>query len=130
MKSFGIAVLLTAAAMSLGSCTARYQDILRDRDAQISDLQGEVADLRATNADLERSERVARDALAATPKEASAGGATSELERVQGELADLEGEQRRAAPGASGAPTPRSAQRHCAPSRPGAQSQTPEKRRR
>lgn len=88
MKSFGIAVSLTAAALSLGSCTARYQDLLRDRDAQIVDLQGEVADLRATNADLERTEKNARDALASASVEVA--GPQSDLERVQEDLADLD----------------------------------------
>jgi len=90
MKSLGIAVSLTAALMSLSSCTARYQDLLRDRDAQITDLQGEIADLRATNADLERAEKAARDAADAQAVEASTPGPMSELERVQGDLADLD----------------------------------------
>lgn len=57
-----------------GGCTTRYQDLLRDRDAQIRELNGRVAQLKAENEDLERREGVARSEademrrLAAQPK--------------------------------------------------------------
>ena len=38
----------------LGSCTTRYQDLLRDRDAEIRNLNGKVAALSAEKDDLER----------------------------------------------------------------------------
>lgn len=90
MKSLWLAPCLAIAAMSLGSCTARYQDLLRDRDAQIRELKGEVADLRATNADLERSEKAARDALEQQLALANQAPATGDLDRVKDDLADLD----------------------------------------
>lgn len=43
------------AALSLtGGCTSKYQELLRDRDAQIRELNGRVASMRAEKDDLER----------------------------------------------------------------------------
>lgn len=48
-------LLVTLVALSmLGSCTSRYQDLLRDRDNEIRTLNGRVAALRAEKDDLER----------------------------------------------------------------------------
>lgn len=53
-------VSLLLALPMLGSCTTRYQDLLRDRDADIRELNGRIAQLRAANEDLERREASAR----------------------------------------------------------------------
>ncbi len=82
-----LTVLSVAALLfPLGGCTAKYQDMLRDRDAQIRELKGENADLRAVNADLER--RMA--SAPATPQPVEAAVTEPELEKVQSELADLD----------------------------------------
>ncbi len=73
----------------LPSCTNRYQDLLRDRDAQIRELNGTVADLRAENADLQRREREARDA-AATTKAQPVPAADSELDKLRRELPETD----------------------------------------
>ena len=52
-RPFLAIVPLTAVAL-LGSCTSRYQDLLRDRDAQIRELNGRVASMRSEKEDLER----------------------------------------------------------------------------
>ncbi len=49
------------------SCTTRYQDMLRDRDAQIRELSNDVARLRGINEDLERR-GTSQPANAAAPK--------------------------------------------------------------
>ena len=89
MKSLWLVPCLAVAAMSLGSCTARYQDLLRDRDAQIRELKGEVADLRATNADLERGEKAARDELERL-KAMADQTPPDDLGRIKEDLADLD----------------------------------------
>jgi flagellar motor protein MotB len=65
MRFRSFVMIVCLAALSLfGSCTTRYQDLLRDRDSQIRELNGRVAALQGEKADLERqlvSER-------ATPK--------------------------------------------------------------
>lgn len=48
-------LMFAAAAITvLPSCTARYEDMLRERDGRIRDLNGEVARLRGENDDLQR----------------------------------------------------------------------------
>lgn len=80
----------------LGSCTARYQDLLRDRDMQIRELNTRVSDLRAANADLEQRERLARQEaeglrgqLNAKPVEAAITD-TGELDKVRKDLPELD----------------------------------------
>ncbi|MEM7198811.1 MAG: OmpA family protein [Planctomycetota bacterium] len=76
------------------SCTVKYQDLLRDRDTQIRELNADLADLRAANADLQRRERAARDAATASPAPAAVPASTAvpsaELQRVQQDLSDLD----------------------------------------
>ncbi|GDY01050.1 hypothetical protein LBMAG49_03790 [Planctomycetota bacterium] len=48
------AIVSIAVLSLLGSCTSRYQDLLRDRDAQIRELNGRVASLRSEKEDMER----------------------------------------------------------------------------
>jgi chemotaxis protein MotB len=81
--------------MGLASCTARYQDMLRDRDGQIRELNGRLGDLRAANADLEQRERVAREEAerlrgqpAAKPVEAATD--RGELDKVRRDLPELD----------------------------------------
>jgi chemotaxis protein MotB len=82
----GVPALALLAVASTG-CTAKYQDLLRDRDAQIRDLNGRLADLRAANADLERVSKEAREAGDAgkTAKPAENQGV---LERLKNEFND------------------------------------------
>lgn len=69
--------------MSAG-CTTRYQDMLRDRDTRIHELNNEIARLRGENEDLLRRESAAqsalRDASAKTPRN------DSELDSTQNAL--------------------------------------------
>lgn len=88
------ACLFTLLSMLLlGSCTARYQDLLRDRDMQIRELNTRVSDLRAANADLEQRERAARleaDGLrSAKPVEAAVTD-SGELDKVRKDLPELD----------------------------------------
>lgn len=74
-------MMFAAAAITLlPSCTARYQDMLRERDAKIRDLNGEVARLRGENDDLTRrlSAQPAPIAEVAAPK-----ATDSELEDIR-----------------------------------------------
>ena len=56
-------VVALLAALPLASCTAKYEDAIRDRDAQIREMKKREADLRTENADLLRREQQAREAL-------------------------------------------------------------------
>jgi chemotaxis protein MotB len=86
-----ILVLTSLAALPfLGSCTARYQDLLRDRDSTIRELNGRIARLQAQNDDLQKqSELAAADtshknaAPAVTAPENS-----STASKVQNEIGD------------------------------------------
>src|SRR5688500_12314093 len=82
----GIPVIALLALGSSG-CTAKYQDLLRDRDSQIRDLNGRLAEMRATNADLERMSKEAREAGDAgkTAKRAENPGV---IERLKKDLDD------------------------------------------
>lgn len=51
---FAKSLVSLVALTLLGSCTTRYQDLLRDRDAEIRNLNGKVAALSAEKDDLER----------------------------------------------------------------------------
>ena len=55
MNARHLAVLITCMALGgLSSCTARYQDLLRDRDAQIREYNARIAQLLAEQDDLVR----------------------------------------------------------------------------
>lgn len=90
MKSRWLAAALPLLLFVPGACTAKYQDLLRDRDAQIRELQGEVADLRATNADLERLEQAARAELDRARSQLATPAAPTDLDRVRDDLAGLD----------------------------------------
>src|SRR5262245_65450297 len=83
-----LAVITLAALSLLGSCTTRYQDLLRDRDATIRELNGRVAALRAEKDDLERqvsNGKVAAPAAAAdSPQPENAAFRSSELQKELG----------------------------------------------
>src|SRR5262245_65636660 len=78
-----LAVIMLAALSLLGSCTTRYQDLLRDRDATIREPNGRVAALRAEKDDLERqvsNGKVAAPAAAAdSPPPENAAFRSNEL---------------------------------------------------
>lgn len=64
----------------LPSCTAHYQQLLHEKDNKIKDLYSQVAELNATNQDLEsRGSRASNASVSATP-------ATSLAEALQNEL--------------------------------------------
>lgn len=83
-------IALLAAATLLGSCTTRYQDLLRSRDADIRELSGRVAALRAENEDLERqlAQERTRPQEPATP-EPAAFRPTEALQNELGAEADI-----------------------------------------
>ncbi len=99
-KQLGI-IATVVCFLSLASCTSTYQNLLRDRDAQIHKLDGEVANLRAANDDLARREKAARsesENLQAqfVAKAAEAVSATDEIARLQKTLgSDVEVTRRR-----------------------------------
>jgi flagellar motor protein MotB len=68
-------VFTVVIVIALPGCTAKYQDLLHDRDQQIRELNGRVADLRAENENLARKGRENESALegmrTAKPSEAS-----------------------------------------------------------
>ena len=77
-------LLLFVPVVLLGtSCTTRYQDMLRERDARIRELNGEVAMLRGQNDDLQRREQMAQAAL----REASVRPAASNTELADAQRA-------------------------------------------
>ena len=81
----GLLLLLTS------GCAARYQALLRDRDLEVRELQGQVSDLRSENAELQRR------GSPIEPRPASLDSTSptrvsndSELAHLQGELPDLD----------------------------------------
>ena len=87
-----------AACMALGvlsSCTTRYQDLLRDRDAQIREYNARMAQLRAEQDELVQKEQAARrraeelqrqlDGMIVSPVATDAA-----LESVRQDLSDLD----------------------------------------
>lgn len=76
--------ILPLGLLLLPSCTARYQQMLLNKDLQIRDLQARIAELTATNADLEAREKGwrAKADLAAKP----APAASSNADRIQKEV--------------------------------------------
>lgn len=80
-------LFLSSLVLMLGAgCTTRYQDMLRDRDTRIRELNNQIAQLRGENEDLQRRESAAqsalRDASAKTPRD------DSELSNTQKALGD------------------------------------------
>jgi chemotaxis protein MotB len=86
MQFRSIKMLVSLAALTLlGGCTSRYQDLLRDRDAEIRNLNGSLASLRAQKDDLERQMASERSAPSATePKNAGFENDTKGLQEELG----------------------------------------------
>lgn len=88
------ALICCLSLFAFSSCTARYQDLLRDRDAQIRELNGRVAQLRAGNDDLQRQKMQAEqeaEALRRRMQEASVSKPVeSDLSGLQDRLPDTE----------------------------------------
>jgi flagellar motor protein MotB len=82
--------IVSLAALSLfGSCTSRYQDLLRERDQEIRELNGRVASLRSEKEDLERqltTERAAPKDSGAAAKDTADKGAAEASSSRQHEL--------------------------------------------
>lgn len=72
-------------------CTTRYQDMLRERDSRIRELNNDVARLRGDNEDLLRREAAAqnalRDASVQRPREDPSAGELGETQRAVGDEA-------------------------------------------
>ncbi|MBK8976504.1 MAG: OmpA family protein [Planctomycetes bacterium] len=78
-------------ALLTSGCATRYQELLTDRDAEIRQLKGQLADSLAEGEDLRRERDRLRgelDGAGTRPVEASA--TDSELARVRDELPDLD----------------------------------------
>ncbi len=95
MKTRYLTAIVTCMALgTLSSCTARYQDLLRDRDAQIREYNARIAQLRAEHDDLTRKEQAARR-RADELQQQLAGMVTpaatdAVLQGVRAELSDLD----------------------------------------
>jgi chemotaxis protein MotB len=90
-----IAVLAVSA--SLPSCSATYQQMLHEKDLQISQLENANAQLRAANRELERKEQSSRDRVAGLETQLASRGTAQdasasekELKQVREELGDLD----------------------------------------
>ena len=85
-----ISIFLLCGLPMFTGCAAHYQDLLRDRDAEIRELQGRLANARSEVSDLGRREQAALAKLAekpaARPVEASSRG--SAIDQIQAELGD------------------------------------------
>ena len=82
-------VLLVGLAM-LPSCTAKYQQLLRDKDDKIRELYTQVAELTATNQDLDARERGARARVSTLEQRLAArqSGGGSKLDALRKEAAE------------------------------------------
>ena len=84
MKFRTFIVLVTVlSALPLSGCASRYQDLLRDRDQQIRELQGSVAQLKAANEDLERQKATTAEQ---TPKNDNAKAQPAASDSALGDL--------------------------------------------
>ncbi len=72
------------------SCATRYQDLLRDKDMEIRELESRLADARAQNDDLRRQKEAAEAAASGTNAQPVAATTDGELDRVKGQLPDLD----------------------------------------
>ena len=79
--------IVTVAAMLSTGCATRYQDLLRDRDMEIRELQGQLADARA---ELERRRASEPTGLA----EASLSRSDDELIDLRDDLDGLDVDRR------------------------------------
>jgi flagellar motor protein MotB len=80
-------VLVTVlSALPLSGCASRYQDLLKDRDQQIRELQGNVAQLKAANEDLERQKSAAAAEAPKNDAKAQPAANDSQLGELRREL--------------------------------------------
>jgi flagellar motor protein MotB len=86
LRSFPAIISLAALLLS-GGCTTKYQELLRDRDTQIRELNGRVAAMRAEKEDLER--QLAGRQAAPQPVAADATFKPSELQNELGAEANV-----------------------------------------
>lgn len=91
MRSFLYVSSCLLLCLSSTGCATRYQQLLQDRDAEIRDLEGQVANLKSENAELAR-QKAAADARARdlTSGVAAESSSSDELARVRGDLPDLD----------------------------------------
>jgi chemotaxis protein MotB len=88
MKSHLFTAIFSLAVLSLlGGCTTKYQELLRDRDDQIRELNGKVASMRAEKEDLER--QLAGRRVEPQPAAAEAAFKPSELQNELGSEASV-----------------------------------------
>ena len=80
-------VIVLVGLALLPSCTARYQQMLRDKDDKIRDLYTQIAELTATNQDLDARERGARARVATLEQRLAALGHDGSWSEI---LADLD----------------------------------------
>src|SRR5262249_57744854 len=85
------AIVSLAALSLLGSCTSQYQNLLRERDQEIRELNGRVASLRSEKEDLERqltTERAAPKDVGTADKtdKSTADASSSRQPQLQSEL--------------------------------------------
>lgn len=89
-----LSLAILALSLSTAGCATRYQDLLRDRDSEIRDLNAKLANARSENENLSRQLADARDNTAiAAP--AAVSTADNELERIRGDLPDLDVDRKR-----------------------------------
>jgi flagellar motor protein MotB len=74
----------------VSGCATRYQDLLRDKDMEIRQLESRLADARAENDDLRRQKDAAEARLAGSQVQPVEAGVDGELDRIRGELPDLD----------------------------------------
>lgn len=88
-----LAASLSVIALSLGSCTAKYQDMIRDRDETIRDLESKLSATRGQNTRLKSElDRKSNDLTAARSQAkvvpAAMTGSDSSLESMKRALRD------------------------------------------
>jgi chemotaxis protein MotB len=88
-RSFVVLLSMSLALPMFASCTTRYQDLLRDRDAQIRELNGRIAQLKAAQEDLERQQMSARSEADVRPAERQPSDASLSALRQELDGADV-----------------------------------------
>jgi chemotaxis protein MotB len=89
MKSIWIRTAVVLAGLTLlPSCTAKYQQMLQEKDNKIRDLYTQVAELTATNQDLDSRERGARERVQTLEERLAARveNGPSDLDKLRSEL--------------------------------------------
>lgn len=84
-----ILILMLAASTLATSCTARYQDMLRERDDRIRELSGDVARLRGENDELNRRLSTRPEPVEASTPPRQPDSLLSELQKDIGDDAEV-----------------------------------------